>query len=356
MYVLSGTAHLRETALDDYPFRPLRHCSGSFAGAPAVRFPDGRFELVLDLREAGYGEGQLSTFGDQDCLVSVADIKLRQSVQVEQELLEDMLLVRATLGCAVRYRLDDAAEWRFMRPAVTVSLLPRGTRMSVDIQADVLHTTVSVLLRPSALLKRHGLSAEALPAPLLASIDQTPKKPVTLLTMPLNSDISSLLHDITRSRLTGSLRAMQVAARGVELLALVAQAWLEQGSDGIKMPARRRDAEIVIGARRALAQRFADPPTLQALAAELGTNRNKLNQLFRQTMGVTLQTYCVQRRIERAQALLMEGRLSVAQVAEAVGYQHQSSFTAAFRDVVGMCPRDYHHKAHLPAESHQAVH
>jgi AraC-like DNA-binding protein len=101
---------------------------------------------------------------------------------------------------------------------------------------------------------------------------------------------------------------------------------------------------------------MADPPTLQALAQELGTNRNKLNQIFQRSMGVTLKAFCVQRRIERAQALLHEGRLNVAQIAETVGYQHQSSFAAAFRDVVGMCPRDYSGATHLRAERELAVH
>jgi AraC-like DNA-binding protein len=88
-------------------------------------------------------------------------------------------------------------------------------------------------------------------------------------------------------------------------------------------------------------RRLDDPPTLEALAQELGTNRTKLNQLFRRGLGVTPKAFCLQNRIERAQMLLREGRLSVAQIAETVGYQHQSSFAAAFKDAVGMCPRDW---------------
>ena len=33
--------------------------------------------------------------------------------------------------------------------------------------------------------------------------------------------------------------------------------------------------------------------------------------------------------------------MTIAQVAERVGYEHQSSFTAAFRGHVGMAPREY---------------
>jgi AraC-like DNA-binding protein len=80
---------------------------------------------------------------------------------------------------------------------------------------------------------------------------------------------------------------------------------------------------------------------LQELASELGTNRTKINQLFRACIGVTPQEYTLHRRIERAQALIVEGRLNVGQIADAVGYQHQSSFTTAFREVTGMSPREF---------------
>ena len=57
-----------------------------------------------------------------------------------------------------------------------------------------------------------------------------------------------------------------------------------------------------------------------------------------------------------ARALLQEGRLNIAQISETVGYQHQSSFTAAFRDIVGMCPRDYGNTRQACAALEQAVH
>lgn len=45
--------------------------------------------------------------------------------------------------------------------------------------------------------------------------------------------------------------------------------------------------------------------------------------------------------MREAQQLLLEAKLSVAQVAERVGYSHQSNFTAAFSDHVGMSPSEY---------------
>ena len=137
----------------------------------------------------------------------------------------------------------------------------------------------------------------------------------------------------------------------------MSNAWKAREEDGIDGAGMRgRDAELVASASRILNQRLVDPPTLQELAQELGTNRNKLNQIFQRSMGVTLKVYCVRKRIERARALLQEGRLTIAQISESVGYQHQSSFTAAFRDMVGMCPRDYGNTRQACAQLEKAVH
>ena len=49
----------------------------------------------------------------------------------------------------------------------------------------------------------------------------------------------------------------------------------------------------------------------------------------------------MKRRMREAQQLLLAATLTVAQVAERVGYEHQSSFAAAFSSHVGMSPRQY---------------
>jgi AraC-like DNA-binding protein len=45
-------------------------------------------------------------------------------------------------------------------------------------------------------------------------------------------------------------------------------------------------------------------------------------------------------RMRRALELLQADTVSICQVAESVGYQHQTSFTAAFRDHFGFLPSE----------------
>jgi AraC family transcriptional regulator len=62
---------------------------------------------------------------------------------------------------------------------------------------------------------------------------------------------------------------------------------------------------------------------------------------FKQSFGVPPHEYHVQRRIEKAKALLAEREASVTDVGFALGYSHTSSFSVAFRKITGRSPREF---------------
>ena len=80
---------------------------------------------------------------------------------------------------------------------------------------------------------------------------------------------------------------------------------------------------------------------LQQLADLLGLSRFHFCTAFRKATGFTPHQWLVRIRMERARELLADGRLSVTDVALAVGYQTPSSFTHAFHAAVGVTPSAY---------------
>lgn len=91
----------------------------------------------------------------------------------------------------------------------------------------------------------------------------------------------------------------------------------------------------------ALAERALDEGvqlTVDDIAARLFVSRSRLSATFRAQTDETLGAYMRRRRIERAQELLAEDRLTVAQVASRLGYPQQSAFTQAFRHACGLSP------------------
>ena len=80
--------------------------------------------------------------------------------------------------------------------------------------------------------------------------------------------------------------------------------------------------------------------TLSELAALAAISVPHFKVLFRETLGMPVHRYVVQRRVERAKALLLEGRLSVGQVAIEAGFAHQSHLASWMNRLLGVTPRE----------------
>ncbi len=78
--------------------------------------------------------------------------------------------------------------------------------------------------------------------------------------------------------------------------------------------------------------------TLTELAGVACLSPCHFSRSFKEAVGLGPQRYTVQRRVERAKALLRHGEASLAGVAATVGFADQSHFTAAFRRETGTTP------------------
>nr|WP_235926987.1 helix-turn-helix transcriptional regulator [Gloeocapsopsis dulcis] len=83
------------------------------------------------------------------------------------------------------------------------------------------------------------------------------------------------------------------------------------------------------------------PPALLDLAKLVGLNDFKLKQGFRHLFGTTVFGYLQTCRMEQAQQLLSDRSLSIAEIAQRVGYASASQFCHAFKRYAGMKPSDY---------------
>jgi AraC family transcriptional regulator len=69
-------------------------------------------------------------------------------------------------------------------------------------------------------------------------------------------------------------------------------------------------------------------------------------RLFKRSTGLSPHRFVVERRIERAKARLVSDRVSIAAIAQAVGFRTPSHFTTAFRRSTGVTPSTYRSAAH----------
>jgi AraC-like DNA-binding protein len=83
---------------------------------------------------------------------------------------------------------------------------------------------------------------------------------------------------------------------------------------------------------------LADPIRLPDLARAAGLSRMHFAAQFRAATGIRPHEFVLRRRIERAQDMLRDSALPLAQVALGVGFQTQAHFTTVFRDHVQETP------------------
>ena len=80
--------------------------------------------------------------------------------------------------------------------------------------------------------------------------------------------------------------------------------------------------------------------TLEELAGVAGMSIPHLTTLFRRTMGQSVHAYVMERRVQRARALLLQHRLTIAQVALETGFAHQSHLARWMRRLLGVTPSE----------------
>ena len=80
--------------------------------------------------------------------------------------------------------------------------------------------------------------------------------------------------------------------------------------------------------------------TLEQLSAVAGISVPHLTTLFRRTMGQSVHAYVMERRVQRARALLLARQMTIAEVALETGFAHQSHLARWMRRLLGVTPSD----------------
>ncbi|WP_187774784.1 helix-turn-helix transcriptional regulator [Pedobacter sp. BS3] len=149
---------------------------------------------------------------------------------------------------------------------------------------------------------------------------------------PVTSRSREIIHAILNAGQQASARRIFLEAKVLELLSL------QLG----RLEAEQRvtdadDVEKLYLAKSIIEQNIQSPCSLIELARKSGLNDFKLKKGFKSVFGNTVFGYLFELRMEKAYALLQQGK-TVGEVAEAVGYKNQHHFTAAFKKKFNMLP------------------
>ncbi len=88
--------------------------------------------------------------------------------------------------------------------------------------------------------------------------------------------------------------------------------------------------------------------TLEELTEKFGVSGTTLKKHFREDHGMSLYAWFKAQRMQAAANALRSSRDSILKIAGDYGYENASKFSAAFRDVFGVSPREYRKTGDFP--------
>jgi AraC family transcriptional regulator len=164
-----------------------------------------------------------------------------------------------------------------------------------------------------------------------------------LVLPPLRAAMLAVNDELTAEAAGGRL--------AVESLAHIMAVHLIRNASAPRRTVRRTDGALPQGKLRAVVEyveeRLDTGLTLQQIAAVAHLSPYHFARQFKAATGLPPHQYVLARRVERAQQLLGEGDLSLAEVAAAVGFSDQSHLSQNFKRLVGVTPGQFRKSARI---------
>ena len=219
---------------------------------------------------------------------------------------------------------------------------------------------VSIFCKPAFLDRTFGDFRHTLNPFIAAGLSEDTASPMAL-SVALYPRLSRTAHELARSHFTTARRLVQAEGYVLVLIAEV-MAILEAEPDRNGLPAHLsdRDFDKIHKLRALLIRSPVEVPSLKELSKQVGLGETKLKTGFKALFGQSIFAFTHDLRMRHARDLLRNNEMSIAQVAAAVGYEYQNSFTVAFRKHFGTLPRAYRRnpvdmdEAEMEARRHSA--
>jgi AraC family transcriptional regulator, transcriptional activator of the genes for pyochelin and ferripyochelin receptors len=155
----------------------------------------------------------------------------------------------------------------------------------------------------------------------------------------ITPDMKLALDRIINCPYQGLTKHIYLEAKCLELIAFkLEQLATDATGTSLAITLKPDDIDRIHNAKDILISNLDRPPSLLALARQVGLNDCTLKKGFRQIFGTTAFGYLHDRRMDRAKTLLLERELSVNRVARLVGYASRSAFVTAFHKRFGVNP------------------
>jgi len=146
--------------------------------------------------------------------------------------------------------------------------------------------------------------------------------------------VRRVIGDLLHASFSNPARNHYVQSKVIELL-------LEGISTSPSSGANRH----VMAARDILLADPASPPSMAELSRLVGLSQRKLSEQFRSVFGKPALEWLANWRLERARDLVLDGSISISDIAHSLGYSHVQTFSTTFTRRFGQPPTQFRQSA-----------
>lgn len=254
--------------------------------------------------------------------VSALRFRTPAGLQDIEALPEYRVVFYETAGVAAHLRCGDLRRVHTPPPGV-FDIIPAGASWTLDYAAPV--QLVSLRLTPAL------VAATADSLNLRGAIDLAPRFGAQDLFVQhvLRSVAAEIDSPAAEARLYAESLGVALANRLLRNF----PAGGEPRRRTLSKPQMRRITALVEA-------ELSEDLSLPRIAEAARVSVPHLTAMFRRTTGQSVHRYVMERRVERARALLRQGRLGTAEIASACGFSHQSHLARWTRRILGATPSE----------------
>lgn len=229
--------------------------------------------------------------------------------------------------------------YKLKQPSLLIYHHPPDVELTEWTEPAAHERMVAISVRPESLLALLDDQAATVPDALRPMVATANDRDVPVLQVPMIAEAFELATRLIDNPYSGSLALVYTEALATQLLC-VALGAVGRLAGGPSEQYTEREIRSLHTARALLMRELSKPPTIPQVARTAGINETTLKRGFKALFGETVFEFSLRCRMQQALALFRERGLSVAEVAHAVGYSHQTSFATAFRRHFGLRPKD----------------
>lgn len=282
------------------------------------------------------GEMGFGLMGD-DCLVGV------RNMQVKRDLTTKISIQNCL---SLEFILDDSSDLQFgdenlpnnAMPRVYISSHHSNSQMTYFHKSGDKNRSITLIIQPDYLIKDFGLEAKQIDKQLQSILFLQSNATATL---PLPCKLRSILKEVLEMPFSGVLAAQYLNAKIAELVCYLVQSLnTKEHSVLLNNNLPKHKSKAINKTLQCINEDLSNAPNINELGMLVGMSRNTLSSTFKTYYGMTVSEYILGTKMQSAREMLIDGKHSVLEVSQAVGYDTQSSFSRAYKRFFNCSPKN----------------